>query len=286
MSDGNDLQPCPRSGRGSSAQYPLMMELDTPDTIAGIEGPGRWLLFVYQPTALFSLKASRATSTVGKTLLTPTPYAAKMAFIDVALRHGLIDDPDSLVRALAAARLRIGLPATACVTTTIQRVRQVTRPEDRKSDPAAPPYRTTIAMREVVHFVGSITLAFDLATCSMELISLLAKAAPAINYLGKRGSFFQFCGSTRYLKLDESFTQPFVDGPEALPSMYHLSTLDDFGPMASFDALNGFSRTRVKRGIDRAFVETVVPLGVLNYGFGFVHYATASSPDASGLQQE
>src|ERR1700731_2134678 len=66
-----------------------------------------WLLFEYEPTALFSLKTSRATSTVGKTLLTPTPYAAKMAFIDVALRHGLAGDPESLVRWLAAARLRI-----------------------------------------------------------------------------------------------------------------------------------------------------------------------------------
>ena len=34
-----------------------------------------WLLFEYEPTTLFSLKTSRATSTVGKTLLTPTPYA-------------------------------------------------------------------------------------------------------------------------------------------------------------------------------------------------------------------
>ena len=38
-----------------------------------------WIVFAYQPTALFSLKTSRATSTVGKTLLIPTPYAVKMA---------------------------------------------------------------------------------------------------------------------------------------------------------------------------------------------------------------
>src|ERR1700688_2763956 len=134
-----------------------------------------------------------------------------MAFIDVALRHGLAGDPESLVRWLAAARLRIGLPASACVTTTIQRVRQQTRAEDRKRDPAAPPYRTTIAMREVVHYQGRITLAFDLATCSVDLIDLLTKAAPAINYLGKRGSFMQYCGCARREQLDESFTHPFTD---------------------------------------------------------------------------
>jgi hypothetical protein len=47
----------------------------------------RWLVFRYRPVTLFSLKMSRATSTVGKTLLTPKPYAVKMAFVDAALRH-------------------------------------------------------------------------------------------------------------------------------------------------------------------------------------------------------
>jgi hypothetical protein len=232
-----------------------------------------WLLFLYQPTSLFSLKVSRATSTVGKTLLTPTPYAVKMAFVDSALKHGLTSDPEQLVRGLAAARLRIGLPEMACVTTTTQRVRQETRAEDRKKDPAAPPFRTSIAMRESVHYQGKFSLAFDLATCSSELIDLLVMAAAGINYLGKRGSFVQYCGSMRCETLDESFTQPFADANGLLPETYHLAALDDFGSGASFDALNSFSRAGVKRGIDRCFVETVVPLGVRNFGFGFVQYA-------------
>src|SRR5215472_8450640 len=91
----------------------------------------RWLVFRYSPAALFSLKMSRATSTAGKTLLTPTPYAVKMAFLDAALQHGLIDDPDRMVRTLAKAVLRLGVPAQACVTGTIQGVRQETRDVER-----------------------------------------------------------------------------------------------------------------------------------------------------------
>src|SRR5215467_5169700 len=115
------------------------------------ETPGHWVVFVYAPSALFSLKPSWATSTAGKTLLTPTPYAVKMAFLDAALRHDLVSEPQWLVRALAKVSIRIGLPPHACVTSTVQVVRQETREDDRKIHPELPPYRSNIALREVVH---------------------------------------------------------------------------------------------------------------------------------------
>src|ERR1035441_227642 len=83
-----------------------------------------WLVFRYRPTSLFSLKTSRATSTVGKSLLVPTPYAVKMAFVDAGLRADLLPDPDGFVRSLAKTRVRIGVPRDACVTGTIQKIRQ------------------------------------------------------------------------------------------------------------------------------------------------------------------
>jgi hypothetical protein len=48
--------------------------------------------------------------------------------------------------------------------------------------------------------------------------------------------------------------------------------LDDFGPRASFDALNSFSQTGMQPGTHRKFIETIVPLEVHNTGPGFVHY--------------
>jgi hypothetical protein len=140
----------------------------------------RWLVFAYEPAALFSLKTSRATSTVGKTVLTPTPYAVKMAFLDAALRHGLTGDPNRLVRQLAESNVRIGLPKHACVTGTIMNVRQEMRDVDGKRNPRLPAHRATIAMREFVHYQGTIRLAFDLGTCAEELVNVLICAAPAI----------------------------------------------------------------------------------------------------------
>lgn len=233
---------------------------------------GNWLVFRYASVSLFSLKSSRATSTAGKTLLTPTPYAAKMAFLDTALRHGLTADPTVLVRWLAAARLRIGMPRNACVTGTIQSVRQETRDLERRRKPNSPPYRGTIAVREVVHFEGSLRLAFDLKTSPVELVPLLVEAAPAINYFGKRGSFFQYVSGAREPDLDASFTRPVDDKQRTSGAPGQRAILDDFGAHASFEALNSFAPTEARRNIDRSFIETVVPMEVHNAGPGFVHY--------------
>ena len=236
---------------------------------------GRWLVFRYSPAALFSLKMSRATSTAGKTLLTPTPYAVKMAFVDAALRHGLTQDPAGLVRNLARSNLRIGVPQQACVTGTIQRVRQERRDVERKRNPELPLYRGNIAMREVVHYQGAVRLAFDVETCSPDLIALVIEVAPAINYLGKRGSFVQYLDCVRQTDLDSTFTQPVDDHNGGLPAWGHRAMLDDFGTRASFEALNSFSDSEVQSGIHRKFVETIVPLDVCNVGPGFVHYSAS-----------
>jgi hypothetical protein len=256
---------------------------EQPERTEDTQDASRWLVFQYAPAALFSLKSSRATSTVGKTLLTPTPYAVKMAFLDAALRHGLTGDPGGLVRWLAGANLRIGVPRHACVTGTIQSVRQEIRDVERKRHPEMPPYRATIAMREFVHYQGTMRLAFDLKSCPPEFIALLLHVAPAINYLGKRGSFVQYLSGATHATLDAAFTQPVDDRDASLPAWGQRAALDDFGARASFAALNSFAPTGVRRDIDRRFVETVVPLNVYNAGPGFVHYSAEGAEDVNRL---
>lgn len=231
-----------------------------------------WIVFAYRPTALFSLKMSRATSTVGKTLLIPTPYAVKMAFVDAALRYGLTNEPEQLVRELATLQVRIGAPSHACVTGTIQRVRQQTRAEDRKKDRRVPYYRTTIALREIVSYSGLLRVAFSRGKSSSKFLDLLAHTAPAINYFGKRGSFMQYLGSEERTELDLSFTARVEMAHGSSSTKHQLAILDDFGPGATFDALNSFTPTQMKRGVHREFVETAVPYRLSNIGFGFAQY--------------
>jgi hypothetical protein len=221
-----------------------------------------WLAFHYRPTALFSLKSSRATSTVGKTLVVPTPYAVKMAFLDAGLCTGRLPDPDGFVRSISGTRVRIGVPEDACVTGTIQKIRQ----EPKKPTPEQP-YISNVALREVVHFRGVLEVAFE----DPEHREVLMDLAAVVNYLGKRGSFVQYEGFEDRPFLDTRFTRGLhEDGDRTVPC--HLATLDDFGPDANFDALNSFSETQMKRGKHRTWLESVVPLGVHNAGPGFVHY--------------
>ncbi|HEY7339159.1 MAG TPA: hypothetical protein VH639_30000 [Bryobacteraceae bacterium] len=250
-------------------------EVETQSLESHEEAPGRWLMFIYAPVALFSLKAPWATSTAGKTLLTPTFYAVKMAFLDAALLSKLVSDPEPFVRNLAKARLRIGLPQHACVTETVQRIRQETREADRLQTPELPPYRPNVAFREIVHYQGDLRFAFDCSTCSDSLLRKLIQVAPAINYIGRRGSFIQYLEQVEQSALDATFTAPAKEN--AGPAWGHRASLDDFGPNASFDALNSYTPTQIERGVHRIFVETHVPLGIRNMGAGFTHYALAPS---------
>ena len=122
--------------------------------------------------------------------------------------------------------------------------------------------------------MGVLSLAFELRTCSSDLFALLRKAAPAINYLGKRGGFLQYIGEVRQQDLDSTFTTPALQ--ESGSSRGHRTALDDFGLKATFQALSSFSSTEIRRDVERRFVETHVPLKVHNTGPGFVEYRADS----------
>ena len=265
------MPPSPNKAAKFSNSHITAEQCAGTDAIAGIEGPGRWVVFDLLPVSLFSLKASQATSTVGRTLLVPTPYSIKMAVLDISLRAGWLAneaEADGLVRALAACSLRIGVPERAIVTHTIVKVRQ--EPKTHKPQVR---YISNVAYREFVHFDGPFRAAFDLMTSTADLAEGLGRAMPAISYLGKRGSFVQYLGAKRTDQLNESFTQ-LLDHAATVPAGVHFAWLDDFGPEANFEALNSFSKTPIKRGKHRKFEQTLVPLGLVRSGPGFSEYGS------------
>lgn len=263
-------------GRSSSAPSSVtgdeqrrISELATAGPVAGIPGPGRWLILEYSPTALFSLKISMATSSVGKTLVVPTPYAIKMAFVDAAFRSGLsTDDCAGFLESLVGVTVRVAPPRKAVVTHTFVKVRQ----ESREDNPLRP-YTSNIAYREAVYYQGLWRWAFDLAAGDSQLAEQLVRIAPHVNYIGKRGSFIQYSGSRRLTELGDDFTQPLQDQKTfKLPPRSHIVPLDDFGPEATFQALSSYTPDSMKRDKHRKFVHTVVPLGIVNTGPGFTEY--------------
>jgi hypothetical protein len=250
-----------------------LSELAAAKTIAGVPGPGRWLIVEYSPTALFSLKSSLATSSVGKSLLIPTPYSIKMAFVDAAFRARFSDSECAhLLRALVAVEIRIAPPEAACVTHTFVKVR--TEPHKPNPNPLRP-YIDSIAYREVVHHQGVWRWAFDLATGDDVLAESLVTLAPHVAYIGKRGSFIQFVGLSRLVEIDSEFTQPIDNHHEwMLPPRAHIALLDDFGPEADLPVLSSFTSIVARREKHRRLVQTIVPTGLVNTGPGFSEYRT------------
>ena len=232
--------------------------------------PDARLVAEYEPSALFSLKASFATRSVGKTLVVATPYAVKMAFVDAAFRAKLSDaDCADLVRALANVDVRIAPPEAAVVTHTFVKVRQ----ESREGDPLRP-YIPSIAYREVVHQRGLWRWAFGIGSGNDALSGRLELLAPFVTYIGKRGSFVQFRRLVREASLGPGFTQP-VQNRTAWtlpPRGVHVVALDDFGPEADMETLSSFTAKTPTRDRHRRFIETVVPIGLVNTGPGFSEY--------------
>lgn len=249
-----------------------LARLSNSEAIAGVSGPGHWLVIEYYPTSLFSLKISMATSSVGKTLLVPTPYAIKMAFVDAAFRADIsTEECAEFLESLIGVAISIASPQRAVVTHTFVKIRQ--EPHDPAENPFRP-YIGSMAYREYVHYQGSWRWAFDLTDGDDKLAERLVHIAPYINYIGKRGSFIQYSGMHRLVELGAGFTQC-VDGKSSfiLPQQSHIVPLDDFGPEASLLILNSYTTESAKRDKHRKYVNTLVPLGITNTGSGFTEYS-------------
>jgi hypothetical protein len=262
-----------RESKLTSDDYAMtqrLEQLERPEAVAGVPGPGRWLIAEFAPTALFSLKISSATSSVGRTLVVPTPYAIKMALVDAGFRAALSDnDCAEFVRALASIEVHIAPSRDVVVTHTFVKVRQ----ESREADPLRP-YTSTISYREVAHLNLPINLAFDLATADDVSTTRLPELLPHISYIGKRGSFVRFVRVYRVSTLGPEYTQPIAfGGVWSPPRRAHIVPLDDFGPDADLETLSSFTQKRPRRDQHRRFVDTIVPVGIVNTGPGFTQYS-------------
>src|SRR5665213_289111 len=132
----------------------------TEDTAVG------WLVAIYQPTALFSLRTSNATSSGGKTLLVPSPYAIKLAIVDAGVRIGGVAHARMLFELIRSRSIRLRPPQHAVVNNTFLRILRQRRGGSGSADPpegeesgeqaGSGPYERTIAYREFCYFSGTL----------------------------------------------------------------------------------------------------------------------------------
>lgn len=237
-----------------------------------------WVLAEYLPTALFSLRAATATSSGGKTLITPTPFSVKMALLDACLRTDGEAAGRALFPALVGLRVAVSLPDQIAVNTTFTKILRKNELKNIKpADKGAAienalsegdwPFKNTIAYREYVHFAGIVRFAFE-GLAPERLIPLLLQ----INYLGKRGGFVQLWSEPVVADdVPDQHTELTAGQPAGFP-LGVLQLLDDFGPNITFEHANVFSDKGITLGKERVLRHVVLPYRMARSSRSFTLY--------------
>jgi len=237
-----------------------------------------WTIAEYQPTTFFSLRPYTATSSGGKSLIVPTPFAIKMALLDAAIRTQGIARGRALFPALRDLRIAVRLPHHILVNKTFVKIWRINdgvskKGKDEKARLIAEarakrmwPYQDSIGFREYVQFGGPLTLAFQ-GVSLQELEPLLTQ----INYLGKRGGFLQLIGVPKEVGEIDGFTI-LTEGVNGAFPLGTLQMVDDCGPRLTFEQVDVYSSKSIKPGQDRVFHHVVLPHRPVRSSRGFTLY--------------
>lgn len=231
----------------------------------------RWAIARYLPVALFSLKHGEATSTGGKGLLVPTPFAIRMALLDAAIRIRGQDWGPQAFEHIRALRLALRPPRRVAVTGLFTKVLKPEREEGRERA-----MQRTIAFREYVYLDGVLEVALGGDPAHLaEVFPLL----PHITYFGKRGSFFQFLAPVQEVETlaeepPEGFTRMSAlqvrEGATFPLGM--IQRVDEWGPDLTFEKANIYTRAAIRVPADRARFDVILPYRLVRSGRGFAIY--------------
>ena len=218
-----------------------------------------WLIAEYRPVGMFSLKHALATSSGGKSLLAPTPFALKMALLDAACRSWGVPKAQEVWPTLRDLAVALHPPERVVVTNLFAKILKPRRKTAGPGTQHAGPMGKTIAFREYVWSEGdfSIALGWDDQNQLSDLTDLMLQ----INYLGKRGGFVQLL---RPPEIADDLPPGFVDlnppgQAAAFDSRGLLQMLDDCGPKMTFEHANIYSGKRITLGKERVLRHVVLP---------------------------
>jgi len=214
-----------------------------------------WLIGEYEAVTLFSLKLSAATSSGGKTLLVPTPYALKMALLDSAFRTLGIDRAASLWEQIRDLHIAIKPASKVVVTNLFQRILKPYKNPPKPDTPDFGPFQRTIGYREYAHLVGPIAVALELSETEQQIFEDLLLN---ISYFGKRGGFMQLVKAPNAI---QQLPPQYIDTTSEQDSFSVFGTLqvlDDCGPSLTFERANIYTGEKLKEG-DRIHRNIILP---------------------------
>ncbi len=238
-----------------------------------------WTIAEYAPVALFSLKSASATSSGGKTLLTPTAFSIKMALLDAIIRTQGREAGQLLWSTIRDLRLAIALPRQIVVINTFTKIVRPKKngPSEDRGTGLITPLGSTIAYREYVQYSGSFRLALQFrqqATLPVNLRNILAQ----VNYLGKRGGFIQLLASPVEAEAlpDDDLWTTLTEEQTSFARAGTLQLLDDCGSSLTFGRADIYSGERITVGKERVLRHIVLPYELTRSSRGFSLYERIS----------
>ncbi len=233
-----------------------------------------WHLAEYHASTLFSLRPANATTSGGKTLIAPTPFALKMALLDAVIRVYGRAAGESWFPSIRDFGVAVRLPPTLVVINTFVKILRPHKagPKDTIGTGLAGPMGSTIAYRELVHYGGPLSIALEMAAESdLPLPALLSH----IHYLGKRGGFMQFLGyeQANSLPADHAILNPGPNAPFRLAGL--MQVMDDCGPAMTFAHADIYSGKKLglNKPDGRLLNPVVLPYQPVRYTRSFTLYA-------------
>lgn len=247
-----------------------------------------WLTADYLATTLFSLKPAWATTSGGRTLLLPTPFAIKMALLDVVCRTEGVEYAESLWPDLRDLPVALRPARQVIVNNTFTKIWKPWEFKGKKDErPAAVakakekrkyPMQDTIGYREYAYLDGTLGIALGLLDDAWA--DRLVDWLMGINYLGKRGGFVQLAGIPQLADdLPAGFLP--IDGqlPEQMPVPGLMQQLDECGESLTFEKANIYSGKRITKDVDRVLLQVVLPYELVSSSRGYTWYALTESTD-------
>ncbi|HLY30930.1 MAG TPA: hypothetical protein VKQ36_07870 [Ktedonobacterales bacterium] len=259
-----------------------------------------WVVMDYQPVSIFSLRPAQVTASGGKSLLTPTGFALKMALLNASIQTAGLEEGKRRFPIIRDLQIALDLPDHITAIKSFAKVRRLYQEKegrDKANDEKEEefklrmqakvaamteegdyPFQPTIAYREFVQFGDPLAPAqanavrVACAHPSGATPDWVGDALLAVNYLGKRGGFFQPMRRPSLVEqLNDAFTEITRDS-EGFSMQGTLQMLDDCGPTMTFDHADIYSTKRITLGKERVLRHVVLPYRLARSSRGYSFY--------------
>lgn len=242
-----------------------------------------WYITTFEPVSLISLKLATATSTGGKSLLLPTPFAFKMALLNAIIQTAGLAQGRARWPAIRDGQVALVGPDHIAVTNTFTKILKPMKgkPTLDEETGLTRGMINTIGFREYVQWQGVVAIAFAPGATS-EQLRLDGQPTQAtldwpqwltmIAYFGKRGGFVQAIAESQVsATLPEQFTS-LDQTADGFLLNGTLQLMDDCGPETTFEQIDIYSGKPLRLGKDRLLRPIILPYRVERSSRGYTLY--------------